>query len=118
VANILATLEKTEGVSVYRYGGDEFIVMYEGLEKEAVDLLTHHLKEQVESHSIPHEFSPASNHVTISQGICVDSPRPDITVWDFLKCADNALYEVKKTSRNAISLTGFERIDQTAETHY
>ena len=107
VASVLASLEKTEGVSVYRYGGDEFIVMYEGLESQAVRVIGEHLKAVVESHHMPHEFSPASDHVTISQGICVDSPRPDITVWDFLKCADNALYDVKKTSRNAMVLTGY-----------
>ena len=107
VAGVLASLEKTEGVSVYRYGGDEFIVMYEGLERPAVCAISEHLKAVVESHNMPHEYSPASDHVTISQGVCVDSPRPDITVWEFLKCADNALYEVKKTSRNAIAVTNY-----------
>ena len=109
VASVLASLEKTDGVTVYRYGGDEFIVMYEGMDAQAVRVIGEHLKAVVESHNMPHEFSPVSNHVTISQGICVDSPRPDITVWDFLKCADNALYEVKKTSRNAMTMTGFVR---------
>ena len=107
VASVLSSLEKTEGVSVYRYGGDEFIVVYEGLDAQSVKAVSEHLKAVVESHNMPHEYSPASDHVTISQGICVDSPRPDITVWEFLKCADNALYEVKKTSRNAIVVTNY-----------
>ena len=42
--------------------------------------------------------------VTISQGICFDVAPEGSRSWDFLHAADMMLYEVKKRSRNNISL--------------
>lgn len=87
-----------------RYGGDEFIVIYEDMTEQAVRGKSEELREKIMGLRIAHEYSPAFPIVTISQGICYDIPRGDNKNWDFLHCADAMLYRVKKESRNSISL--------------
>lgn len=49
-------------------------------------------------------FSKAYPYVTISQGICQDTPVPGNKSWDFLHAADEMLYNVKRKTRNDICI--------------
>jgi PleD family two-component response regulator len=57
----------------------------------------------VEKKALPHP-EDAGNVVTISQGICWGIPSGYQKAWDYLRAADNNLYQVKQDSRNGIRI--------------
>ena len=83
-----------------RYGGDEFIIIYENVDIKTVISYAEQLKEKVMELGIEHEYSKALPFVTISQGVCCDIPQKSYRVWDFLRRADDMLYHIKKRCRN------------------
>ena len=87
-----------------RYGGDEFIIIYEYKTEDEVFSMAESLRERILDRRIEHVCSKAVPVVTISQGICFDVAPEGSRSWDFLHAADMMLYEVKKHSRNNISL--------------
>ncbi|MDD6037751.1 MAG: GGDEF domain-containing protein [bacterium] len=107
VANELKTIAMNDGVNVFRYGGDEFVVTYENLPEQRVKEIAENLKNAITKQAMAHAFSPAAPYVTISQGICWDYPKESDTMEDYLHSADECLYEVKKHSRNSIAMTHF-----------
>ena len=87
-----------------RYGGDEFIIIYEDFEYSDIDKMAHELKDRIEAERIKHEYSKASDVVTISQGICYGNPKEGDTLDEYLHKADELLYNAKEVSRNTLSL--------------
>ena len=84
-----------------RYGGDEFVIIYPGFLFSEVENFVKLLKRNVQANSIEHKYSKAADVVTVTQGICFDVFTPEKTIADFLKRADEALYEEKKIGRNS-----------------
>lgn len=82
-----------------RYGGDEFIIIYEYKTEDEVFSMADSLRERILDRRIEHVCSKALPVVTISQGICFDVAPEGSRSWDFLHAADMMLYEVKKRSR-------------------
>lgn len=103
VAQQLKTLAEKEHVFCARYGGDEFILIFDNVEKEKVISFAKKLRKSIHALEIEHAFSKNMQIVTISQGICQDVPKKKNKVWDFLSTADYLLYQVKKKGRNNIS---------------
>ncbi len=93
-----------QGIFCARYGGDEFIIIYENMTDEEILKITHKLKQDVIALKLEHKDSTNSSVVTISQGICNAIPVKNNRTWDFLYAADMALYRVKRTSRNDIGI--------------
>ncbi len=83
--------------SLYRVGGEEFIVVLEGqiLERAA------HLSEQLRTLVEANELVPDQS-VTISLGVA--ELKSDETVNDWLSRADGALYEAKRSGRNSTEI--------------
>jgi two-component system, cell cycle response regulator len=89
--------------SLYRYGGEEFVVLLVeqslGPAGHAMDRMRH----AVEALSIP---SPATGgSLTLSVGIAEADPSHDHTPADWLRRADEALYEAKSAGRNRVMST-------------
>jgi diguanylate cyclase (GGDEF)-like protein len=84
---------------VYRYGGEEFVVLLpeQGLEEatRAID----RVKQEVERLHI--ETPTASNWLTMSAGVAELGP-DDATGSDWIKRADAALYRAKERGRNRV----------------
>ena len=87
---------------VGRYGGDEFIIIYEGLQEQEVVERAMRLRKKIMELGIAHAYSKALPIVTISQGICQSIPQEGNKSWDFLHIADEYLYKAKKQERNSI----------------
>ncbi|MCR5580360.1 MAG: GGDEF domain-containing protein [Pseudobutyrivibrio sp.] len=104
VASTLIELAREEGIFAARYGGDEFVIIYEGLTREYVEAKANQLRDTIYSAEREHMFSLTDNRVTISQGICYGIPERDDSMFAYLQCADKMLYEVKQQSRNAIKV--------------
>lgn len=84
-----------------RYGGDEFVIVYEDMTDEEILAHASRLRQEVEAQRIPHAKSHISRFVTISQGICNGIPKNKNRLWDFLSEADLALYSIKKNDAPA-----------------
>lgn len=104
IASTLIDMAKDDGIFTARYGGDEFVVIYEGLTKEMVEAKANELRDRIYQQKWEHKFSLTDNIVTISQGICYGIPERDASMFGYLQGADKMLYEVKQQSRNAIKI--------------
>lgn len=107
IASTIKAMERHGDIFCARYGGDEFVVIYERYSKDQVFALAEELKQSIVDLNIKHEFSQASSVVTISQGICCDIPKGENKVWDYLHTADTMLYKGKKISRNSIHISSY-----------
>ena len=87
-----------------RYGGDEFVIIYENLSNTDILELSERLRQDVMDLSIADQSDVSNLSITISQGICSSVPMSWERTWDYFHAADQALYHVKNTGRNAIRL--------------
>lgn len=99
VATAVKSMEEF-GAFTARYGGDEFVLIYEGKTKEDMVECAAELRKRVMALGIEHRASKVSNIMTISQGICWDIPVEGNRMWDYLHAADDMLYRVKQRKRN------------------
>ena len=105
ISGCILSLRRHSGVFCSRYGGDEFVIIYEGYTDKEVFAIAKELKKKVIEGHFEHEHSRSSSKfVTISQGIFWSVPEEGQTLWNFLHEADNLLYKVKTRSRNSIML--------------
>ena len=105
IADSILSLRRHPGVFCARYGGDEFVIIYEGRTAQEVFAIAKELKSTIVGAKYEHKFSRSkSGIVTISQGIFWHVPEEGQTMWNYLHEADNLLYKVKRTSRNSIML--------------
>ena len=113
VADAVHSLGENPGIHTARYGGDEFVILYENYSREEVDRLAGQLREKIHALNIEHKYSKASDHVTISQGLFHRVPSEGNKIWDFLYCADMVLYGIKKRGKNGYKVdTSFENISE------
>lgn len=116
VANEIKKLQEYGDIAAFRYGGDEFVILYEGYTIEQVHKRMDELKQAILKLQMPNHCSKAAKVVSISQGACVGVPMENSHVWDFLQTADMTLYEVKKKSRNSIAAVEFcERKEELSD---
>ena len=108
MADAITLLQEYGKVFCARYGGDEFVIIYEGFKYSRIEKMATTLKMRIESKRIRHEYSKASNIVTISQGICYGIPKEGEKVEDYLHRADDLLYKAKEVSRNTIAIGKYE----------
>ncbi|MCR5098359.1 MAG: GGDEF domain-containing protein [Lachnospiraceae bacterium] len=106
VADTIMSLKQHPGVFCSRYGGDEFVLIYENYSDREVFGMARELKEKILKTAYEHKYSKvALGVVTISQGIFWGVPQKGHSLWNYLHSADNNLYKVKKKSRNSILLS-------------
>jgi two-component system chemotaxis response regulator CheY len=103
---VSATLAETVrgGDTVYRYGGEEFLVLLPEQTLETAALAAERLRGVVEALALPH---PAGGVVTVSVGVAGPAEGPD-SVDDLVGAADAALYAAKSRGRNRVELAGTE----------
>ena len=88
------------GDAVYRYGGEEFLVLLPEQPIDAAALAAERLRAAVEAVGLPH---PAGGVVTVSAGVASladDGCKPD----ELFELADQALYRAKEGGRNRVEL--------------
>src|SRR6185295_7862910 len=98
--------EVRSGDAVYRYGGEEFLVLLPEQSLESATLAAERLRTAVEGLAIPH---PAGGVVTVSAGVAgLNDPQchPD----EVFELADQALYRAKEADQ-AIELAARRRPD-------
>lgn len=84
------------GTRIYRYGGEEFIVILNRMSRdEANKIVDRIIKETCESKLL---YKGHDIHLTLSGGIC--SHRKNMLAEDFLEKVDKALLEAKQDGKN------------------
>jgi len=87
-----------------RYGGDEFLIIYENMTDKEILEYAEKLKQDVIDLNIENKNSGEYQYITISQGIRNSVPRTGNKVWDYLYVADTCLYRMKRQKKNDICL--------------
>ena len=115
LADALKDLEGKEHVFCARFGGDEFLLIGNGLDLSDVQRIAQEIKDAVATQRMPHAHSKVADVVTVSQGYCWGVPLEYRKLNDFIYVADSALYEVKRGTKNdfrIVHLTeGFQPVD-------
>ncbi len=92
------------GDSVYRYGGEELLVVLPEQGEETAAVAAERLRRAVEDLAIPHPGIADHTVVTISAGVAVLGRSEAHDVTGFLKRADAALYRAKAAGRNRVEV--------------
>ena len=89
----------------FRYGGEEFLLVFAASELNKMDYFLQSIRRGVENLKIPHQASAVNDHITISMGAVFipESIMPIDSEIAILQ-ADRELYKVKNNSRNAVSV--------------
>jgi len=86
--------------SVYRAGGEEFVIIFNRITKEQAIEKAEEIRINIQKHQFI--FDNQVLQCTVSGGIYHPDIRKSSTVQGVLKLADNALYEAKHSGRNNI----------------
>jgi diguanylate cyclase (GGDEF)-like protein len=101
VANMMAKC-KRDGDLLFRYGGEEFVVLMRDTEMEGAGLLAERIRSYIETH--PCSCSGADLNIRVSIGVSV-LQKNDSPVSLFTR-ADQALYSAKRHGRNQVCMAG------------
>ena len=103
IAEVIALkCASSKNIHAFRYGGDEFVIIYEDMNDEEVMRHAMELRDSVQAMHIESSAVAEGGIVTISQGIRNSVPREATKLWDYMYAADNALYEVKEHKKGEI----------------
>ncbi len=92
------------GIFCARYGGDEFIIIYENMTDDEIMAIAKKLQQDVLDLNLKVEGPQEYINITISQGIRNSVPKEGNKIWDYFYVADAAMYRVKKDKKNDILL--------------
>ncbi|WP_373020215.1 GGDEF domain-containing protein [Thiomicrorhabdus sp.] len=95
------------GGKAYRFGGEEFTVLFIGKTPEQVRPVMDALRKQVEETdlSFKHNGKETSTKVTVSMGVAQKTKEMK-TPEEVIKAADQALYQAKELGRNRVVVSG------------
>jgi diguanylate cyclase (GGDEF)-like protein len=96
--------ECRSGDAVYRYGGEELLVLLPSQTLDTARIAADRMRAAVEALAIPHPGIDPPGVVTISGGVASFEPERGDGVARLLKRADAALYEAKEGGRNRVAV--------------
>ncbi len=102
ISQIIRKVVKGSG-GIYRYGGDEFVVMLVDVDKSAVEQIALRIIDNIESHQLSNQASDKKIQ-TVSQGYVILDQYKNIDIWQLLSYADQQLYSVKNNGRHGYSI--------------
>ena len=99
-----SAVNEYDGVYAARYGGDEFVVIYENKSDDEIMGIGRKLQHKIKDKNIFVERDGEKLPLTISQGILNAIPSKNDRVWSYINIADKALYKVKRTRKGELEL--------------
>jgi diguanylate cyclase (GGDEF)-like protein len=108
LSTVAATIarELRGGDSVYRYGGEEFLLILPEQTLDTALVAVERVRSAVERLAIPQPAAGLGGRLTLSAGIAAFDPDEAPTAEELLKQADAALYRAKAAGRNQLALAG------------
>jgi diguanylate cyclase (GGDEF)-like protein len=101
---------------VGRYGGDEFVIVYPGMEREQAFLNLEQIRQEISQQQLAIQDGNSIQGIPISGGVA-SFPMDGRTENELWRKADQALYRAKVSGRNQIRLAYEERMVPKT-THY
>lgn len=116
IAKMLVMKSSRPGDRVYRYGGEEFLLILPTHSGEAGEVVAERIRRGVEDLALVHAPGQASPIITVSIGVAVLSASGTHTIAAWLKAADAALYAAKRSGRNRIvaESAGYDAVESKA----
>ncbi len=102
-AGLLQQNLRRGGDMIFRYGGEEFVVLLPETFAEGALQIAEKMRKAVETARITHATSPVAGHLTISLGVVTAVPGKDALPDSFIAAADKALYAAKEGGRNRVA---------------
>lgn len=102
IAEALSTCLVRPGSLVARFRDEEFVCLLPGTDSAEALRTAEQFREAVAALAVPHEHSPTSPIVTLSQGLATVVPDAEAGSDLLLVEADSRLYEAKRNGRNRI----------------
>lgn len=102
VAKVLVGSLRSKDI-VIRYGGEEFLVLLNGVQGKTAEEACLRIHEQLKKRAIPHADSEASEYVTLSMGMCYQEQAGAATLDKLIEHADECLYQSKEAGRNRVT---------------
>jgi len=106
----------SEGVIAGRYGGDEFVIVFEGVEREQAFLKLEQIRQKLSQQELASTDGRSIPGIFISGGVA-SFPMDGRTENELFRKADHALYRAKANGRKQIRLAYEERMVPKT-THY
>lgn len=100
----IASVLKRPGDLLARYGGEEFVALLPETDLQGAAALAEAMRLAVKALNLPHEYSSAAAHVTISLGVAALIPGEDQDSAELLELADQALNQAKSEGRDRVCL--------------
>jgi diguanylate cyclase (GGDEF)-like protein len=89
--------------TVARYGGEEFSLILPETDLKGAAVIAEKLRKTIEANAV--DMDSIKIRVTVSLGICVYDPkRNQLNEDEFIKAADRALYNSKRSGKNRLSI--------------
>lgn len=107
IAGVIQDVGENPGVFVARYGGDEFILIYENYSYFEVEKFVMEIKKRIHALAIPHKFTKNKEYryISVSQGAICRQPGPNNKTWDYMAAADRLLYQTKNAGKNGYRIS-------------
>ena len=83
---------------VFRYGGEEFVVLLSDTDADGAKLLAERIRSSIEHHTIAYGMDV----IKITASLGISTLRDDDNIDSFVKRADNAMYIAKNNGRNQV----------------
>lgn len=110
VADILASEVRIAGDAVFRYGGEEFIVLLPGMEAHGAAAIAERLRYAIEAAGIVHVEPVMGAPLTASFGVATARLDESFRAQDLVERADAALYRAKDNGRNCVVVDGLDAV--------
>ncbi|WP_373073198.1 diguanylate cyclase domain-containing protein [Sulfurimonas sp.] len=102
IGEVLSTNTKRTSDYAFRLGGEEFGIIFSGVNKECSFEFAKKIIKEIEELKIPHEKNSASKYVTASAGLIVKKDESLKDSDNIYASADQLLYEAKESGRNKV----------------
>ena len=86
---------------IYRYGGDEFLVLLRETNTKGAEILAERIRSQINNHQ--YQYKAHSMNISVSIGLAWNQQQAFKNEIEFLEQTDKALYRAKHNGRNIIS---------------
>ncbi|WP_337270220.1 GGDEF domain-containing protein [Oryzifoliimicrobium ureilyticus] len=107
VASLIANGVQPNKCEVYRYGGEEFLILLENTSPCETSQVAQEIRTVVEAGEIPRD-SDSRRLVTVSVGAAFGKIDATLTPTSIIASADSALYLAKSKGRNRVEMCGLE----------
>lgn len=109
IATAIESTAEIHACHAYRYGGEEFVVIFYDIPKDKLVEIAEDIRKAIEDLHIPHISSAIQPYVTISAGVNITIPSIEQKPLQFLKETDIALYKAKNCGRNNVQVFNKEK---------